>query len=474
MHITVTGLNHRTAPLATRETLSLSRAQLPQALDTLRQVLGRGVLLATCNRTEVYTVANESDDSQAALHSFIERQFGVEMADLEPHLYKYEHGGAVTHLYRVASSLDSLIIGESEVLGQVREAYSAATKEGTAGGVLAKMFHEALRVGKRVRTETAIGRNALSVSRACVEVARRAFGDLRHKQALVIGVGDAGRLAARALRDAGVSSLVIANRTMAHAQDLAEQMEAQVAPLEDLPSLLREADIVVSSTGAPDFMVTEQLVAGARAQRPERPLFLFDVAVPRDIDPAVAELAGVELYTMYDLEFVAETNRREREAEATKAEVIIQEEVARFQTWWDSLEARPTIAAMRRGAESVRAAEVERVLASLPELSAQGRRRIEAMSKALVKKVLHNPTRSLNERKEEAFVQVVRELFGLDQGVALSDDVPMSRGVSVQRTPGSLGEGSLAVSEPTHEVDAVEPSPERRSALNPKRQGPGE
>ena len=453
MRITVTGLSHRTAPLATRETLSLSRSQLPQALDTLRQVLGRGVLLATCNRTEVYTVANESDGSQAALSSFIERQFGVEMAGLEPHLYTYEHGGAVTHLYRVASSLDSLIIGESEVLGQVREAYSAATKEGTAGGVLTKMFHEALRVGKRVRTETAIGRNALSVSRACVEMARRALGDLQHKQALVIGVGDAGRLAARALRDAGISSLVIANRTLAHAQDLAEQLEAQVAPLEELPSLIQEADIVVSSTGAPDFMVTQEMVTEARAQRLERPLFLIDVAVPRDVDPAVAGLPGVELYTMYDLELVAETNRREREAEATKAEVIVQEEVARFQAWWDSLEARPTIAAMRRSAESVRAAEVERVVAGLPELSAEGRRRIEAMSKALVKKILHNPTRSLNERTEEAFVQVARELFGLDQGAAL-DPLAGSRDAEVP--------------------DATEPLPGRRNAPNPKGKAAGE
>ena len=414
MRILVTGLNHRSAPLDVREVLSLSRAQLPEALLALKGSLGKGVILSTCNRTEVYTVAGDAHLGQQTIGEFLERQFGVELADIQPYLYTLEQEAAVRHLFRVTSSLDSLIIGESEVLGQVREAYSTATKQGTAGGTLARLFHEALRVGKRARTETAIGRNALSVSRACVEMARRTLGDLRDKSALVVGVGDAGRLAAVALHDAALRSLVVANRTMAHAQDLADQLDAQVAPLDQLPELLSRADIVVSSTGAPDFLITTETVREAMSSRSERPLFLIDVAMPRDIHPEAAEVPGVTLATIHDLEMVAEANRREREAEAMKVERLVEEEVGRFQLWWDSLQVQPTVSAIRRQAEAVRATEVRRVLERLPDLSEQDQQHIEAMSKALIKKILHRPTRSLSERNDLALTQAARELYKLD------------------------------------------------------------
>jgi len=414
LRIFLTGLNHRTAPLATLEAVSLSRAELPAALGHLKHELGHGVILSTCNRTEVYTVAADGHHGQQ-MGEFLEHQFGVRLADIQPFLYTLEQEAAVRHLFRVTCSLDSVIIGESEVLGQVREAYSTASKLGTAGGMLARTFHQALRVGKRARTETAIGRNALSVSRACVEMARRALGDLKGKSAVVIGVGDAGRLAAHALHDAGVDSLVIANRTLAHAQDLADQLEAEVASLDGLEKLLAGADMVVSATGAANFVVSTGMVQDAMASRSQRPLFLIDLAVPRDIEPEAAQVPGVALYTMADLELAAEANRREREAEARKVERMVEEEVARFGSWWESLQARPTVSAIRRRAETVRAAEVHRLLAHLPDLSEDGRQRIEAMSRALVKKVLHRPTHSLNERNDLALTQAARELFQLDE-----------------------------------------------------------
>ena len=416
MLILATGLSHRTAPLDIRETLSLTRSQLPDALLAVREQLGHGVVLSTCNRTEVYTVASDAQSGKAALGAFLERQFQVKLADIEPHLYTLEQETAVEHLFRVVSSLDSLIVGESEILGQVRDAYSMASKQGTAGGVLARLFHEALRVGKRARSETAIGRNALSISRACVEMARRSLGELGHRRAVVLGVGDAGRLAARALQDAGVGSLVITNRTLSHAQELADQLEAEVAPLDNLPRLLQEADIVISSTGAPDFMVSGAAVQESMAARPERPLLLIDMAVPRDVDPSAARVPGVLLHSMEDLEMAAEANRREREAEALKAEQIVREEAVRFQRWWASLEVRPTIAAIRHQAEAIRAAEVARTIQALGEASNGDRARIEAMSKAIIKKVLHRPTRSLYDRKDQGLTEAARELFRLDEG----------------------------------------------------------
>ena len=414
MRILLTGLNHRSAPLATREAVSLARSEVPAALVTLKSRAGHGVILSTCNRMEVYTSAPDSHRGREALMGFMEHQFGVSTDDLDPYLYTMEHDAAVEHLYRVASSLDSLIIGESEILGQVRDAYSMAAREGAAYGVLNHVFHHALRVGKRTRSETAIGRNALSVSRACVELTRRTVGDLRPLRVLLVGVGVAGRLAAGAFRDAGVGSLVVTNRTWAHAEELANDVGGEVAALDDLPDLLRQSDIVVCSTGAPDFIIGAELVRESAEARGGRPLFIIDVAVPRDVDPAAAEVPGVHLYTMYDLEMIAEANRLERESEASKAELIVQEEVGRFRAWWDARAVTPTIAGLRHRAEAIRAKEASRTVQRLPGLSPDAREGVEAMTKALVKKLLHDPTQVLRDRNDETLTQAARELFDLD------------------------------------------------------------
>lgn len=414
MRILLTGLNHRTAPLVTREALSLTQAQVPAALAALQEDVGRGVIVSTCNRMEVYVAVDDPDRGQDGLRRFFERQFGVRLEEVSPYLYTRQHDDAVRHLYRVASSLDSLIIGESEILGQVREAYSAASRAGVATGVLAHVFHNALRVGKRARAETAIGRNALSVSRACVEMARRALGDLRDLRGLVVGVGEAGSLAARALRDAGVADMTVTSRTLAHARELAAELDGTAAPLAELQSLLTSADIVVSGTGAPDLIVTHDLVAKVMSKRGGRPLFVIDIALPRDIDPSVAGIPGVHLYTMYDLELIAEANRKEREAEAKRAERIVEEEVAKFESWWETLETAPTITAIRSQAEAVREAEVARMLRRANGMTAADRAAVEAMSKALVKKLLHRPTARLRERGEQSLTHAARELFGID------------------------------------------------------------
>ena len=409
----MTGLSHHTAPLATRESVSVTRDQLPEALESLKKIAGRGVIVSTCNRTEVYTSARDSEAGRGALNAFFTSISGD--MELAPYLYTLEQEDAVRHLYRVAASLDSLIIGESEILGQVRDAFGIASDHGTAPGMLAHVFHSALRTGKRARAETAISRNALSTSRACVEISRRTMGDLSQRSALIIGVGDASKLAAQALRDAGIASICVANRTVANARALSTALNANLASLDQLPDLIGDADVVITSTGAADFLVDVTTISKAMSERPNRALLIIDLAVPRDVDPAVAGIKGVTLQTMDDLEAIAEANRRERETEALKVESIVDEEVDRFQTWWSSRGTTPTIADIRHRAEKVRAEELATTIARVEGLTIEHTERLEAMTKSLVKKLLHDPTTALRDRNDESFTQAARELFALDE-----------------------------------------------------------
>ena len=277
--------------------------------------------------------------------SFISGYFAVSPGELAPYMNYYQQEKAVAHLFRVSAGLDSMILGESQILGQVRNAYGAATRAGTAGGVMAKLFHQALRVGKRARRDTGIGRNALSVSRACVKLAHRALGDLRGRRVMVVGVGEAGKLAARALEENGVGDIVVTNRTLERAQELAEELGGRAVPFDQWVSLLEEVDIVVSCTGSPGYVLTLEIARQALERRrsaegarrsPTDPVFLIDIAVPRDIDPRVRQLENAHLYDIDDLETVSEANRRERAREAEKVEAIIGEEVTRFMEWWES------------------------------------------------------------------------------------------------------------------------------------------
>lgn len=415
MRIVLTGVSHRIAPLEVREELSVTSETLPAALDALQEHAGRGVIVGTCNRMEVYTLAPTANRGAAAIERFIEAHFRVDADAHRRHLRTLEQDEAVEHLFRVASGLESQIIGESEVLGQVRDAFSASRRRGIAGGALAHLFHSALRTGKRARTETAIGRNALSASRACAALARRALGSLEGARALIIGVGEASRLAGLALRDAGAGSIVVANRSPANAIPLARELDADIAPLDDLASLLAEADIAVTATAAPDFVVSREVVAEAAARRNGRPLAIIDMAVPRDVDPSAEAEEGVSLFTLDDLDALTEANRLERQAESERVEEIVAEETARFREWWKARAATPTIAAMRLEAERLRAAETSRTLGRMSGLSEDDAERIEKMTKALVKKMLHHPTSRLRERNDESLTQSARELFGLDE-----------------------------------------------------------
>ena len=415
MRIVMTGVSHRAAPLEVREELSVTSETLPAALDALQEHAGRGVIVGTCNRMEVYTLAPTAERGKAAVERFIEAHFRVDADARRRHLRTLEQDDAVEHLFRVASGLESQIIGESEVLGQVRDAFSAARRRGVAGGALAHLFHSALRTGKRARTETAIGRNALSASRACAALVRRALGSLEGASVLIIGAGEASRLAGLALRDAGAGKVVVANRTPANAAPLARELDAELAPLDNLAALLADADAAVTATAAPDFVIGREVVGEAAARRKGKPLVIMDLAVPRDVDPSAEKVEGVRLFTLDDLDALTDANRRERQAEAERVEEIVAEETARFREWRQARAAAPTIAAMRLEAERLRAAETSRTLERIGGLSEDDADRIEKMTKALVKKMLHHPTSRLRARNDESLTQSARELFGLDE-----------------------------------------------------------
>ena len=415
MKIVAIGLNHQTANLALREQLAVGPEEMNEALETLRLRIGNGAILSTCNRSEVYALMPSVAKGTESLTGFLTAYHRVARREIEPHLYTYSQRKAVQHLFRVACGLDSLILGEAQILGQVRDAYGAASRMGLVGGTFSRLFHQALRVGKRARRETNIGRNALSISRAAVELARRALGDLSNKRVLVIGLGDAGRLAAQALSDAGATDITVTNRTYQRAVDMASQLGGRAVPFNCLGDMMEEADIVVSATGSPGYVITAEMVAQARVSN-DRPLFLIDIAVPRDIDPAVKALSGLFLYDIDDLETVAEANRRLREQEAQKVEGIVDEEVGRFMEWLSSLEVIPTVAALRERADTIRTQELARVMKCLPGLDLEEQRKLAAFSKAMVKKLMHQPIASLKERRDPAYTQAARDLFDLGRG----------------------------------------------------------
>ncbi len=415
MKLAVVGVNHRTAPLEVLEQLAVVGNDLEGANKRLAARTGQAVVLHTCNRTEFYTIAEATENAEEAIAEFLEEKYRISYESLAPYIYTYFHTDAVNHLFRVTCSLDSMILGESEVLGQVREAFGAAVAAKTASTPITRVFHQALRVGKRARSETAIGQNALSISYAFVELAKRTLGDIKDAKALVVGAGEAGKLASVALRNVGVEHLTVMNRTHARAVELAEELnEAYVLPMDELQVALDNSDIVIACTGSPEYMITEDAISRAISARAGRPLLLLDVAIPRDVDPAIKDMESVHLADISDLDAIADVNRQRREQEAERVAIIIDDEVHKFQTWWDALRIVPTLADLRHQSESLRERELSRTLKRLQHLSADDQEVIAALSKSLVNKLLHNPVTRLKGEGKPADIQSLRWLFRLD------------------------------------------------------------
>jgi glutamyl-tRNA reductase len=417
MHIVAIGLNHKVAPVEVRERLSIGPEDMPAALAGLCQHVSEGAILSTCNRTEVYGVAAHPGQGAQALRSFLAQRSGIDLTSFDLYLYSHHEQQAVRHLFRVASGLDSMLLGEPQILGQVAGAYECAAAYDATGRVLSNLFRQAISTGKRVRTETAISQHAISVSFAAVELGRKIFGDLRPRTALIIGAGEMAELALKTLVDNGVGRVLVTNRTYQRAVDLAAQFQGEAIDSSQLESSLARADIVISSTAARDFVLTVPVVRSAMRARGHRPLFLVDIAVPRDVDPDVQRIENVFLYNVDDLEAVCQSNLQERAREAKLAEVIVDEEVEKFRSWFATLEVVPTISALHSWAEVIRQAEIAKAMSRMHNLSDRDRNTINALTVAIVNKLLHPPTVGLKNGGYQ-YASMVRDLFSLDDGEA--------------------------------------------------------
>lgn len=426
MGITVVGLNHETAPVEVRERFVFPPEATRRALAelTAEGALREAVLLSTCNRTELYGYPGEGtppEEAVARMRAVLARQ--AEMAPEETERYLYRRAGrdAVRQLYRVASSLDSMVVGEAQIQGQVREAYVAAhamREARVVGPVLGRLFESALAVGARVRTETKLGTGAASVPSAAVELARKIFGSLRGRRALVLGAGQMSELALECLAGAGVDDVVVANRTRRRAEALAGKVGGRSAGLDAVPSLLREADIVMTATAAPHCIVTRAAVDEAFPRGRAEPLLIVDLALPRDVEPSVGEAKEVFLYDIDDLRQIVEDNRQRRENQVPDAEAIVEAAVAEFWGWYASLDVVPVLRAMRERAERVRAGEVEKALRKLEHLSPEDRAVVEALAQQLTNKLLHEPTVKLKEgagNGHPVIAETARYLFDLGE-----------------------------------------------------------
>jgi len=419
--IILLGVNHKTTPVEIRERMALSDGY-EQPLTALKKIEAcrECYLLSTCNRVELLLVAEPSSQLIDEVLTFL---FGDRISKEQCREYLYIHYDreAVHHLFMVAASLDSMIVGEAQILGQLKEAYRYAAQFGCTGPLLNRLLHKAFSVAKRVRTETAIGSSAVSISYAAVQLARKIFGNLRDKKVLLIGAGEMAELAAEHLVGQGVAEVVVANRTLSRAMELAKRFHGRAVSFDELLGQLEKVDIIISSTGSPTIILHQEEVRPVMRTRRNRPLFFIDIAVPRDLDPGLNELDNIYLYDIDDLSSVVEMNRSERDREAVKATRIVDEVTLTFERWLEGMSVTPTIQALRHKADSIWRAELARTLPRLPSLSEQEKKTLEMMLSATTSKLLHDPLTYLKSEScggrdnSEAKVDMVRTIFGLGE-----------------------------------------------------------
>ena len=400
MSLVLIGVNHKTAPIELRERIAISREDLPETTRALAAVPGVAecMIVSTCNRVEILA-AVESPAIDVA--SFLHRHFGLDPELLAPHLYQHHDQEAVSHLFRVAASLDSMVVGEPQILGQVKEAFAVARASGTVGGQLEHLLQSTFAVAKKVRTETEIGSNSVSIASVAVELARKIFGSLQGRTVFLVGAGKMSELAARHLVQQGAGAILVTNRTQERARRMAEAFAGQVIPFEELYEAASQADIVISSTGAPHPIFRREHGQAFLHRRRNRPMFFIDIAVPRDVDPLMGKLEGIFVYDIDDLQQVAVAHLSERSREATAAEALIAGEVERFQQRQLTVNVAPAIVALQRQAEEIRQAELKRAQAHLGPLSAEQIAVVEALTRGLVNKFLHPPMQALKQAARE-------------------------------------------------------------------------
>jgi glutamyl-tRNA reductase len=439
MKILLTGLNHKTAPVELRERLAIAPDQLAEDTRSLLSHPGirEGLILSTCNRVELL-VAYEGEDPE--LETYLNRQYSVDSASLLPHLYHYREAEAVRHLFRVASSLDSMVVGEPQILGQVKESYTVARSVGAVGGNLERLLQGAFSAAKKIRSETQIGASSVSIASVAVDLARKIFGSLEGKRVLLVGAGKMSELAARHLLGHGASSLLISNRTHERAVKMAQKFDGHVIRFEDLYTRGDEADIVITSTGSPEFLFRTPHAQQFLHRRRNRPMIFIDIAVPRDVEPEMNRLDGVFLYDIDDLQSLATSNLTGRSREAERAEAILQEEVARYQRRIESLDVVPTLVGLQTYAESVRQAELRRAQSRLQSLTPDQMAAVEAVTRGLVNKFLHHPLQALKSAARDGntdALNAIRTAFQLNETQELVSPTSQHRDAG---NPHSFGE----------------------------------
>ncbi len=421
MNVLIVGLNHKTAPVEIREKVSFSSASIHGAVSRLCKLpaVREGAILSTCNRVEILAVTKDIEHAERQIKRFVCDSNGVSIEAIDEHLYIYDRKDAIRHLFRVASSIDSMVIGEPQILGQVKGAYAIAAECKTTGLILNRLFHKAFNVAKRVRTETQIGGSAVSISYAAVEMARKIFGEFEGKTAMLIGAGEMSELAAKHLMSNGVSKLFIANRTYERAVKMAKEYEATPIMFREFIHYMKDTDIVIASTGAPDYILKPDDVKELIKERKNRPVFFIDIAVPRNIDPKINDIENIYLFDIDDLQGVVEANLKERQKAVRYAEDIVSEELEAFSQWIETLEVVPTIKSLRKRFEEIKREEFEEAETSLKHLSEKDLKAVERMAGAIINKILHKPTVLLKKegRKLEGdiYIEAVRKLFDLTE-----------------------------------------------------------
>lgn len=419
-NIIILGLNHKTAPIELREHLAFSEEEAERALEALQALpsIKEVVLISTCNRVEVLMFAENHRDAVESVKTFLSEFKDVPISEFDNAFYTHRGEAAIKHIFRVASSLDSMVVGEPQILGQVKEAYKTSIRKKTSSVILNRLLHRTFSVAKRIRTETGIGDHAVSISYAAIELGRKIFGTLEDRKILLIGAGEMAELAIEHLIRHKVGNIYVANRTFENAVTLAGSFNGDAIRFEEITDFLSTVDIIISSTGSPNFIVTADQVKSVRRRRRNRPIFFIDIAVPRDIDPEINLLTNAYIYDIDDLQGVIDGNIEDRNKAAVKGERIVDEAVIRFREWFDSLDVVPTIIALREKAEAIADAEIQKTLGALNHLSEKDMAAIKRMTAALINKILHDPMLSLKtpgrHRDKSVFLDVTRKLFNLD------------------------------------------------------------
>jgi glutamyl-tRNA reductase len=418
MNILVIGLNHKTAAIEVREKMAFDGPKLEEAIKMLKEkdAVKENIILSTCNRVEIYADVRDIDEGIESIKSFISEFHDVTRELLDTSLYIHKATSAIRHIYRVGASLDSMIVGEPQILGQLKDAYDAALKNKSTGVILNKLMRKSVSVAKRIRTETRIAESAVSISFAAVELAKKIFDDLSYKSFMLIGAGEMAELAARHLINSGVRDVYVTNRTDARAEELAQEFQGRVLPFDGFVDELLHTDIIICSTGAPHYILLKDQVHRIMKNRKQKPIFIIDISVPRNIDPEINGLDNVYLYDVDNLQGIVEVNIQERAREAEKAEKIVEEEIGSLLKWQCSLSATPTIVALRKMAEDVRKVELDKTLLRMGPMEEGQIKAIEHLTMSIVNKLVHSPTAALKSEEDnrEQMLDIVQKLFKLE------------------------------------------------------------